>query len=101
LVVARIAMGLAPTLAEAERLISQPGQEMSWGLLRRFAAGRDGLDADLAGLARWFDDGSFSRWVTSELPSVADLLAMLDGRLTPDARRRITQHVSFPGLLAE
>jgi len=57
-----------------------------WAVLRRrFAAA--GGDDRASQAARWFDDGSFSRWMLDRLPSPAEALAAL-AELVPAAALR-------------
>jgi hypothetical protein len=44
-------------------------------------------------LARWMDDGMFSRWILAELPDPEDLIKQIRGLVAPATARRIAHAV--------
>jgi hypothetical protein len=74
---------------------------IDWAELRRWAA-RGSLGAVIEPeLARWMDEGMFSRWVLSQLPSLAVQLDSACRHLTPDAAemlRATVDHLLLGGV---
>jgi hypothetical protein len=86
--------------AACSTLSQHPFNQLSWEDLRRVTARGDaGLLGVSPALARWLDEGSYSRWVLDDLPPLEVLLDTADARLPRALRRPIRQVASLADLV--
>lgn len=75
---------------EAEHAVRRAVDQARWESMRLLvAAGTSSPDLPRPALARWMDDGMFSRWVLRSLPPAAQIVGAAQPHLDPGAWRRL------------